>query len=158
MEERLTLQELLYWSNHTTFSDQLDNNEQAVSTFKYTGVTVLELKKEIARKTDHPHSSLYKSQLPQLLYNRRQKERLNGTINSAPNLIPRLETQMPICNDSLKKGSRDMYLVVDEVYHRDVVGKSSGKPGKKVVKAMNRGAPELSRIHAISDFVNIVFN
>ena len=43
-EERLTLQESLYQSNRTTFSDQLDDNEQAVSTIKYTGVTIMELR------------------------------------------------------------------------------------------------------------------
>ena len=43
---------------------------------------------------------------------------------------------------------------MDEEYHRDVVGENSEQLGNTVVKALNGGVTELSRIYPTTDFVD----
>ena len=71
---------------------------------------------------------------------------------------------MPIPIDNKKEGGRNIYSAVDEEYHREVVGMSSGQPGNKVLpgnrvlEAMNGVTPGFSRIYPMTDFVNIVLD
>mmetsp|Transcript_13494 Transcript_13494/g.14524 ORF Transcript_13494/g.14524 Transcript_13494/m.14524 type:complete len:141 (-) Transcript_13494:941-1363(-) len=60
--------------------------------------------------------------------------------------------------DNLKEDGCNIYSTVDEAYHYNVVGETSNQPGNTVVEAMNGGAPELSGIYPMTDFVDIVLN
>lgn len=57
-----------------------------------------------------------------------------------------------------KKADRNIYLGLNEEYHQEVVGKSPGQPGNRVLEAMNGVTPRLSRIHPMTDFVNMMLN
>ena len=83
----------------------------------YTKVSVTELRTELARKTTHFAWTTKKKQLSQLLYNRRQNERLNRTFTPAHELIPSEELKMPSPIDNNKKGGRNIFSAVDEEYH-----------------------------------------
>ena len=59
---------------------------------------------------------------------------------------------MPDSSDNSKKGDSDIYLAVDEEYHREVVGMSPGRPGTRVLQAMNDVSFRRSRIDLDWDY------
>ena len=97
LEERLIEQELLY------------NEELADSGILYTKISVVEMRIELARKSTPFGWKTKKNQLSQLLYNRRQYERLNHTFTPAHELIHSEELKRPSPIDNKKKGGRNIF-------------------------------------------------
>ena len=91
-----------------------------------------------------------------ILYTRQQEDCTSSIQDPAHGLTTCSEIQIPNCCDNINDDDRDIYSMVDKKYHREDVGENSEQAGNTVVKAMNGGATELSRIYPTTDFVDTV--